>query len=352
MATITKRGPYQYRVEIRRKGIRLSETFETHAEAEKWATIQEGKVVGGEYKGPNLADETTFAEAIKWYEGEVIPRAKADAKNKKVRARFWAGSDLAHWKMSAIMPWDLVDWRNIVLDADNAEDGSQVGPDALFGAQTCWHYLQFVSHLFNEWKFAHKVTLENPVSRKVRPILDRGRNRRLELTKDDAGLDEEARLLKAVDASKSKWLGAATRIAIETGMRQSELAGLTWDRVQLDGADPYADLPKTKNELPRRVPLSKAAVAAFKRLSIGKGRQRVFGIETGRAVGHAFRAVIHDKDFPDLVWHDLRHEAISRLFEKTDLRDAEVMQVVGHLSRDSIQRYTHLRTHKLAGRLN
>lgn len=352
MATITKRGPYQYRAEVRRKGVRLSETFETYDEASDWATVQEGKIVGGEYKGPNKADETTFLQAIEWYEGEVIPRAKADAKNKKVRARYWKVSDFEHWKMSAIMPWDLVDWRNVALDADNAEDGGQVGPDAIFGVQTCWHYLQFISHLFVEWCFAHRIRIENPVSKKVRPILDKGRDRRLELTKDDDGQNEEARLLKAVDASNSKWLGAATRIALETGMRQSELASLTWDRIDLEGEDPYADLPKTKNDHPRRVPLSKAAVAAFRTLPIGKGRQRVFGIETGRAVGHAFRGVIHDKDFPDLVWHDLRHEAISRLFEKTDFRDAEVMQVVGHLSRDSLERYTHLRVHKLARRLN
>lgn len=138
-------------------------------------------------------------------------------------------------------------------------------------------------------------------------------------------------------------------------MRQAELAGLIWDRVRLDGVFPYVDLPKTKNDRPRRVPLSTRAVKAFRALlpeeATGIGKAKVFSIETPRAIGHAFRAVAKEEAFPGLRWHDLRHEAISRLFENTDLRDHEIMAITGHLSTEMLKRYSHLRSHRLASRL-
>jgi integrase len=138
-------------------------------------------------------------------------------------------------------------------------------------------------------------------------------------------------------------------------MRQAEIAGLTWDRVALKAPHPHADLPKTKNDRPRRVPLSTRAVRAFRSLipkdAATVGKLKVLPIETPRAIGHAFRSAVNEEQFPDLRWHDLRHEAISRLFENTDLRDHEIMAITGHLSTEMLKRYSHLRSHHLAARL-
>jgi hypothetical protein len=81
------------------------------------------------------------------------------------------------------------------------------------------------------------------------------------------------------------------------------------------------------------------------------GNHKVLTIATPRAVGHAFRASVKDQDFPDLRWHALRYEAISRLFENTDLRDHEIMAITGHLSPEMLKRYSHLGSHRLALRL-
>ena len=191
--------------------------------------------------------------------------------------------------------------------------------------------------------------------RGVRPKLANGRDRRLDPSPDRDGRTEQDRLYAACDASHSTWLGPAVRLALETALRQAELAGLTADRVHLDGPHPHVDLPRTKNDRPRRVPLSTRAVAAFRTLArdgmAELGKRRVLGIDTPRAIGHAFRAVVKEEAFPDLRWHDLRHEAISRLFENTDLRDHEIMAITGHLSTEMLKRYTHLRSHRLAARL-
>jgi len=52
----------------------------------------------------------------------------------------------------------------------------------------------------------------------------------------------------------------------------------------------------------------------------------------------------------DLHFHDLRHEAISRFFEK-GLNIAEVSAISGHREFKMLARYTHLRAIDLVARL-
>ena len=52
----------------------------------------------------------------------------------------------------------------------------------------------------------------------------------------------------------------------------------------------------------------------------------------------------------DFRWHDLRHEATSRLFEK-GLNLMEVATITDHQDLKMLKRYTHLRAEDLMGRL-
>ena len=52
----------------------------------------------------------------------------------------------------------------------------------------------------------------------------------------------------------------------------------------------------------------------------------------------------------DLRFHDLRHEATSRLFEK-GLNTMEVASITGHEDLKMLKRYTHLRAEDLVGTL-
>ena len=51
-----------------------------------------------------------------------------------------------------------------------------------------------------------------------------------------------------------------------------------------------------------------------------------------------------------LRWHDLRHEATSRLFEK-GLNIMEVASITGHQDLKMLKRYTHLRAEDLVEKL-
>lgn len=357
MATIEERGPYQFRVKIRRQKpdgelVKETKTCTSRSEAEAWARIIEGKITGNEYVDTKLARGTTVSQACLWFLDRIAPLDEQSgkrmhrsdhAKNQASKLQYWIASDFANYAISALKPWDLLEWRDDLLD------------EAECSAQTITHRLNTLSQVYKEWSLAHQVSLDNPVTAKVRPSLDHGRSRRLDPNPDADGKSEEDRVLADCTASKSKWLRSAVIISIESCMRQAELAGLTWGRVRLSADHPHVDLPKTKNDRPRRIPLSARAVEAFKELFPTNGAptaaHRVFPIETPRAFGHAWRAVIKEDQFPDLRWHDLRHEAISRLFELTDLRDNEIMAISGHLRPEMLTRYTHLRAHRLGSRL-
>ncbi|MEK7914534.1 tyrosine-type recombinase/integrase [Burkholderia contaminans] len=81
---------------------------------------------------------------------------------------------------------------------------------------------------------------------------------------------------------------------------------------------------------------------------------RVFGTTTNavlciwkRMLKEASR---DDPEIKTLRWHDLRHEAASRLFEKR-LHPMEVASITGHRSMQMLKRYTHLKPESLLARL-
>lgn len=72
MASITKRGPYQFQAQIRRKGFpNQQRTFETKREAEAWATAIEAEMHRGVFVDRSEAERTTFGEALGRYSREV-----------------------------------------------------------------------------------------------------------------------------------------------------------------------------------------------------------------------------------------------------------------------------------------
>lgn len=130
-----------------------------------------------------------------------------------------------------------------------------------------------------------------------------------------------------------------------------QLAALAWDDIDLKKQT--AHLPKTKTDVPRTVPLSKAAVKALKDFG-AKDEGCVFELQAA-SMSQAFDRACepHRADIAGVRFHDLRHEATSRLFEK-GLNVMEVAAITGHKTLDMLKRYTHLRAEDLAkkNRLN
>lgn len=361
MASIDFRGPFQWRARVRRNGQMIAKTFEDEASAKRWAAEMEAKVVGDVYVDNRAARQTSLSKAGEWMMDRIAPvgtngkrfYTKPHAKNQVSHLKYWMGSEFATWALPAIRPRHLIEWRKKVLDEANMgdweEDGMDRGPEAQFGPQTAIHHLNTISALYNKWSLENDVKVDNPVVPSVRPKKPSGRDRRLLP-------GEDFKLLTAAERSNRPWLWSAIVIALETCIRQTELATLTWDRVVLTGDKPFLMLPKTKNDKPREVALSEDAALAFrelipKQVSAVIGARSVFPVETGRGIAHAFTSITPEEQFPDLRWHDLRHEAISRLFENTTMDHIEIMEITGHLSVEMLKRYTHLRGRQLGRHL-
>jgi integrase len=140
---------------------------------------------------------------------------------------------------------------------------------------------------------------------------------------------------------------ALTSFAIETAMRRKELCQLAWAHVHL--AQGYLLLPGTitKNGKPRIVPLSLRAMRILK-TQPRKG-ELVFATRPN-TIKMAFKRARERAASIDLRFHDLRHEATSSLFERTDLRANEIGQITGHTDARTLERYYNLRPQEFVQR--
>lgn len=350
MATIEKRGAGQFRATVRRKGHEHQRrTFPTRQLAEKWARDIESKMDAGEPVLSSEAQRTTLAEALDRYARERSAR-KRGARQELRRIAAWRRHPLSRLPLARLRGADLADYRDarlagVALERYRAARAAGEipthgpGDPRPVGADSVRLELAIVSNLYRvaalEWGMAG---LANPAKAVAKPQAGAERDRRL------SG-DEEARLLQEAPPAL-RW---AIILAVETAMRRSELAGLRRERVDL--VRRVVTLHETKNGTPRRVPLSPRAVEVLREIPV-----RIDGYVFGppRAVAewwtHGFRELCARLAIDGLRFHDLRHEAISRLFER-GWSVAEVAAVSGHKTWSQLRRYTQLRAEALAAKL-
>ncbi len=334
MATIRKRGDRQWEVRVRKRGYPIqSKTLETKARAEAWAREIESEMDRGAFVSRIEAESTTLREALQRYESEVTATKKG---------RQSEGSALKAWYQHVIASRTLsrIRGQDLALIRDEwVKRGFKPG--------TIVRRFAILSHVFTvarqEWGME---SLGNPTRDVRMPRVDNARDRRLQG-------DELARLLAAAKAHGEERarrvgdIGPLITWAIETAMRRGEIAAMRWEHVDRDARTLL--IPITKNGKPRRIPLSSRAVAAL------DGRPRrsdnlVWGSSVS-GITAIFKKVCAAAGVKGLRFHDLRHEATSRLFEK-GLDIMAVASITGHTSLTHLKRYTHLRPEDLAPRLD
>ncbi|EAY56023.1 MAG: putative phage integrase [Leptospirillum rubarum] len=345
MATFEKRGDLQWRVKIRRRGFPLqTRTFNTKAEAEAWARSIETEMDRGSFVDRSEAENTTLSEALDRYAREISPHKKGSYQE-LCRIENLKTHSLGKRFIAQIRGSDIALYRDERLK--------------MVAAATVRLELAIISHLFEiarkEWGME---SLNNPVRIVNLPKKSESRDRRLLL-------GEEEKILEFCEIYGGD-LPHIVRLALETGMRRGEIVGMTWEHVNLKKNTVL--IPKTKNGEKRTVPLSKKAVEILKGLSRRIGG-RVWEITEEHSVTTAFRRAIsrarstYEKECqekrikPDpsfllnLTFHDLRHEATSRFFEK-GLNPMQVAAITGHKTLQMLRRYTHLRAEDLAKMLD
>ena len=117
---------------------------------------------------------------------------------------------------------------------------------------------------------------------------------------------------------------------------KGEILGLRWEHIDLDKQTVF--LPMTKNGSSRWVPLSHEAVTMLSKAT--KDSERPFPV-TDVAFRQAWDRLRTRADITDLTFHDLRHEAISRMFDN-GMKIHEVMAVSGHRTASQLFRYVQM----------
>lgn len=332
MASIRKRGKYQWEARIRRKGHPLQcKTFELKFDAEQWARDIENEMDRGVFISRKKAESTTLREALQRFIDEYIPRKLKMVANETRRAKALQQRKIADMFMATIRSTHIAEFIE-----EREKEG--VKPN------TIRLDLAILSKLFevaaNKWDME---SLANPVKRAEKPKLTGGRTRRLQPAPSKDEKSEEERLLNACGDK----FRPVVQFAIETAMRRSEIANMRWGNVDFKRRTVY--LETTKNMSERTVPLSPAAIGVLKGIPRNISGS-VFGMSEN-AITIAMRRAKKEAELEDLTFHDLRHEATSRLFENKDLDIMEIAEITGHKSLQMLKRYTHLRADRLADRL-
>ena len=326
MASFRKRGPWQWQAQVRKKGQPLqSKTFETRAEAEQWARAIEFEMDKGVFVSRAEAESTTLKELFERYLDEVTPLKKGAASETN-RLKALMRLPLARRYVAGIRGMDIARFRDERL--------RKVTPS------TVKRNLVLLGHVFEVARKEWGIYLHNPVRDIKIPADNRPRDRRLQ-----AG--EEARLLDACQARRNPWLLPIVQLALETTMRQGELIRLRWEHIDLNRRT--AHLPDTKNGESRTVPLSTTAIRVLRALPRSLHGQAFPGVTT-EAIKRAYIRAVRRAGIENLRFHDLRHEATTRLFEK-GLNIMEVASVTGHKDLRMLRRYTHLKAEDLARKL-
>jgi integrase len=151
--------------------------------------------------------------------------------------------------------------------------------------------------------------------------------------------------MQAVAGCYNKSIEPIIMLAIQTGLRRSELLDLTWRCVDLERR--LAHIPRTKTGKPRTVPLTDEACTIL--CNQPRNGDRIFYVSP-TALRLAWGRIMKRAGLLDLRFHDLRHEAISRFFE-LGLSLPEVALISGHRDPRMLFRYTHLRPENVAQKL-
>lgn len=339
MASFEQRESGWWQAKIRRKGHpRQSKTFQLKVDAEAWARDIENKMDRGIFVDRSEAEQTTLGQLIDKFEKEFAPHHYREREDGKEAWRFQIArlkDELGDYSLSVLDQRLIVKYRDIRLKG-KGEDRPAVSESTV---RKELYMLSKVLH-FGETECDITLPRGNPVDKIRKPSDGKARDRRL-TAKEWATVETECK------ASRNVYLWPTVELAVETAMRQGELLSLTWKHVNLKRK--FAHLPETKNGEARSVPLSPRALAVLDALPrsisglvIPVQRMTLF---------HVFKAATKRAGVSDYTFHDLRHEAMSRLAERGDFNVLELAAVSGHKTLQMLKRYTHLQAEKLADKL-
>lgn len=318
MGTFRRVGT-RWRCEVRHGRFYRSKTVNTKAQAEQWereTELEYGRGKAGIFPNKNLSD------LLDRYSTDVSAQ-KRGWKKEQIRITLLQRDPISTIPLGDLSAPDIAEWRDRRLKTVSS---ATVNRD--------WNLINHAINIaINEWHWLEK----NPMKSVKRPIKPPHRDRRVS--------DKEIELLRHCSGydvnpdTKTSRAFLAFLFAIETGMRQGEVAGLS--RSSITGR--VAHLPMTKNGTKRDVPLSTRALALLEDLG-----EDLFDL-TADQISVLFRKSRDRTGIKNLHFHDSRHEAITRLADKLDV--LELARMVGIQDLKILMVYYNKTAEQLADRL-
>jgi integrase len=338
MAAIIKLPSGNWRVQVRRKHKYVSDTFRRHTDAEAWALEAERTIDRGlDPKPVNPKSVHTFADVINLHVQDLLEVGKSIGRSKR------AVLESLKISIGSYRIEDLTRETLIEFGKKRAKAGA--------GPCTLAIDLSFIGTLLTHAAAVHGISVSTEQVKLARVALDRlglvGKSQERDRRPTQVELDD---LIGYFEAKPRQLipLHRMIRFAVATAMRLEEICKITWDDVNAktrivvirDRKD-----PRKKEGNHHRVPMLDlsgydAWQVLLEQRIITRGLGRVFP-HHHKSAGTAFHHACKELHIEDLHFHDLRHEATSRLFE-AGLSIEKVALVTGHKDWKMLRRYTNL----------
>lgn len=330
MATFIKRGG-KYQAIIRRKGFpTASRTFHRKSDAKEWARYMEVKADRGELPTPiKVLEGYRVRDILERYRDEITAKKRS--------------ADTEVYIINAFLREPIA---NLTLVKINTAHFTKYQQERLKKIKPGTINRQFgiIKHAFDvamrEWDIPLR---ENPLAKLKKLKVNDARSRRMKIEEWEA-------IKQAALACRNPFIMPLIQLALETAMRRGELLAMKWEHVNFESRTLL--IPVTKNGHSRIIPMTSEAIKILNEIQDMEevDSKHVFSSITGNAANHVWDRIVARANIKDLHFHDLRHEAISRFFEK-GLSLPEVALISGHRDFRMLFRYTHLKAEDVAKKL-
>ena len=344
MATFVPQPSGSWRAIVRRKQAYASKTFRLKADAERWAREQEDRADRGQSisTAPDALPKT-ISHLIELHRSDLAEVGKTLRRSKRFTL------EKLQADLGTIKHTELTREKLIAFAKARRNEGA--GPVTI-GAD-----LSYLRTVVVHAAAVHGIEVSAEPIKLARTALTmmglvgKGQERDRRPSQDEidriiTNLDGNARQIIPV--------GRIVRFAVASAMRASEITNLEW--ADLDAAKRVILVrdrkdPRKKMGNTQRVPLIDLtgydALAIIEEQARATNRNGKIFPYCSRSTGSAFRRACRELQIHDLHFHDLRHEATSRLFE-AGLQIPEVSMITGHKDWKMLRRYLHLRPEQVA----
>ncbi len=351
MATFTLLRTGSWRAQVRRKGVYAAETFHRKTDAQTWAREAELAIDQG-LKPPKRGQvatpkkgQLTIGDLIDLHLTDMREMRKDTARSKMFVMRSLK-QDLGHVAVEALT-------REAIIDYGRKRAAAGAGP------ATVVIDVSYLNTVLTHAAAVHGITVSLEQLKLGRAALLRlgivGKSKERDRRPTQEELDHITAWLDG-NPRQSIPAGRITRFAVASAMRIEEICRIRWadldDRKRTVIVRDRKD-PRNKEGNHQRVPLLDATGYDAWGLIHEQGKltghlDRIFPY-TPDSVSTAFRRACRELEIEDLRFHDLRHEAASRLFE-AGFAIEQVALVTGHKDWKMLRRYTNLKPEDLHDR--